>query len=174
MWLRDVSSRLVAFYFSTITEASGKNQEKPIQSYFLMRPSRLFMIAVSFCCQLKAKISNDAASNLIEQNLVFTICGVHSLMGQLECGEPQKFWSVLELNEKGYFLKALKLLHSGKGRGMFLSFTSGEFDKKDNACPKDIRHLLVSNLLKKMGKIALQMEDVQVCITQRRRNNILS
>lgn len=164
MWLRDVSSRLVAFYFSTITEASGKNQEKPIQSYFLMRPSRLFMIAVSFCCQLKAKISNDAASNLIEQNLIFTICGVHSLMGQLECGEPQKFWSVLELNEKGYFLKALKLLHSGKGQGMFLSFTSGEFDKKDNACPKDIRHLLVSNLLKKMGKIALQMEDVQMKI----------
>lgn len=201
MWLRGISSRLVALYFSTMTEACKKNDEetktteackkkeekanqsissrlvklyiytvteekdeKPDRSYFLMRPSRLFMIAVSLCCQLKTKVGDDAASDLIVQNLVLTISCVHSLMGQLECGEPQKFWSTLEPNEQGYFLKALKLLDSGKGQSMFLSLTSDKFEKKDDTCAKDIRHLLVCNLLKKMGKVALQMEDVQVCI----------
>ena len=85
-------------------------------------------------------------------------------MGQLEHGEPQKFWSNLEQNEQGYFLKAITMLDSGNGRRMFLSLTSGELEKKDDGRPNDIRHFLVSKLLKRMGKTALQMEDVQVCI----------
>lgn len=164
MWLRDISSRLVALYFTAVTELSRKNNEISLQSYFLMRPSRLFMIAASLCCQLKTKVGDDAASNLMVQNIVFTVCGVHSLMGQTNCGDPPKFWSTLEEPEQGYFLKALKLLDSGKVQRMFLSLTSGELEKKDDGHFKDIRHLLVSNLLKKMGKIALQKEAVQVCM----------
>ncbi|XP_062109162.1 uncharacterized protein LOC133819824 isoform X2 [Humulus lupulus] len=163
-WLRDISSRLVAFYFSAVTELSRKNRELSLQSYFLTRPSRLFMIAVSICCQLKTKVSDDAASNLLVQNIVFTVCGVHSLMGQLEHGEPQKFWSTLEQHEQGHFLKALTLLDSGKVRTKFLFITSTELDKKDNGHSKAIRNLLISTLLKKMGKIALQMEAVQMKI----------
>ncbi|PON57236.1 Coatomer beta subunit [Trema orientale] len=113
---------------------------------------------------LETKVGDDAASNLIVQNIVFTICGVHSLMGQLEHGEPQRFWSTLEQHEQGYFLEALKLLDSGKVQSLFLSLTSGELDKKEDGNSKDIRNLLVSNLLKKMGKIALQMEAVQMKI----------
>lgn len=164
MWLRNVSSRLVASYFSAVQKASGENKEIPSTSYSLERPSRLFLIAASLCCQLKTKDIDDAASRLILHNLVLTLSGIHSLMGQLEHGEPQKFWSNLEQNEQGYFLKAIKILDSGNGQRMFLSLTSGEIEKKDDGRPNDIRHLLVSNLLKRMGKNALQMEDVQVCI----------
>lgn len=166
MWLRDISSRLLSLYFSTLTEISRKNHKISLQSYFLMRPSRLFMIAVSLCCQLKTKIGDDAASNFILQNIVFTVCGVHSLMGQLEHGEPQNFWSTLEQHEQGYFLKALKLLDSGKVQSTFLSLTSGGLDKEENGHSKDIRSLLTSNLLKRMGKIALQREAVQVCMPE--------
>lgn len=162
MWLRNISSRLVALYFAAVTETSRENHEKSIQTNFLMRPSRLFTIAVSLYCQLKTKLDDDAASNLITENLVFSISGVHSLMGQLEGGEPQRFWSTLDQNEQGCFLKALQLLETKKGQSMFLSLTSGVCDKNDEGHPKDIRFLLVSNLLKKMGKIAIQKEAVQV------------
>lgn len=165
MWLRNVSNRLVAFYFSAVQKASGENQERPSPSYSLERPSRLFFIAASLCCQLKTNVIDDDASRFILLNLVFTLSGMHCLMGQLEHGEPQKFWSNLEQNEQGYFLKAIKMLDSGNGRRMFLSLTSGELEKNDDGRPNDIRHLLVSNLLKRMGKTALQMEDVQVCIS---------
>ncbi|CAL5389880.1 unnamed protein product [Camellia sinensis] len=56
MWLRDVSNRLVALYFASVTEANRENHEKSLETVFLMRPSRLFLIAVSLCCQLKLKL----------------------------------------------------------------------------------------------------------------------
>jgi U3 small nucleolar RNA-associated protein 20 len=161
MWLRHISNRLIALYFANVIDASRENQEKSLGTYFLMKPSRLLIIAVSLCCQLKMQLNDDAASNLITQNLVFTICGVHSLMGQMEYIDSPKFWSSLEEQEQGRFLKAFELLDSRKGRSMFLSFTSG--DQKDHDHSKDIRYLTISYLLKRMGKIALQMEAIQVC-----------
>lgn len=162
MWLRNVSSRLVALYFVAVTETSRESHQKSIQTHFLMRPSRLFMIAVSLCCQLKTKLVDDTASNLITENLAFCISGLHSLVGQLEGGQPQKFWSTLEQNEQGCFLKALELLGTKKGQSMFLSLTSGVHGGNDEGHAKDIQFLLVSNLLRKMGKIAFQNEAVQV------------
>ncbi|GMP51256.1 hypothetical protein CsSME_00017551 [Camellia sinensis var. sinensis] len=63
MWLRDVSNRLVALYFASVTEANRENHEKSLETVFLMRPSRLFLIAVSLCCQLKAPLIDSTASN---------------------------------------------------------------------------------------------------------------
>lgn len=126
-----------------------------------MKPSRLFIIAVSLCCQLKTPFNDDAASNLITQNFVFTICGVHSLMGQMEYLNSPNFWSSLEEHEQGRFLKAFQLLDSRKGRSVYFSLTSG--DQKDHDHSKDIRYLIISYLLKRMGKIALQMDAIQVC-----------
>ncbi|ONI16067.1 hypothetical protein PRUPE_3G077100 [Prunus persica] len=164
MWLRCISSRLVAFYFAAVTEACSKNHEKLCGAYYLIRPSRLFMIAVYLCCQMKTQLVDDTASNLITQNLVSTICGVHSLVGQTECADPTQFWSTLEEHEQGCFLKAFELLDARKGRIMFLSLTSGICDKNNESPSKNIRYLLVSSLLKKMGKIALQMEAIQMKI----------
>ena len=136
-----------------------------------MKPSRLFIIAVSLCCQLRTPFNDDAASNLITQNFVFTICGVHSLMGQMEYIDSPNFWSSLEEHEQGRFLKAFQLLDSRKGRSVYFSLTSG--DQKDHDHSKDIRYLIISYLLKRMGKIALQMDAMQVCFPDVERYDLL-
>ncbi|KAG6678404.1 hypothetical protein I3842_14G078800 [Carya illinoinensis] len=157
MWLRHISSRLIALYFASAIEAPKENEEKSLQAYFLMKPSRLFIIAVSLCCQLKTQL-DDSSTDLITQNLVFTICGMNSLMAQME------FWSTLEQHEQVHFLEAFQLLDSRKGKSVFLSLTSGVSYQKDPGQSNDIRHAIVSYLLKRMGKIALQMEAVQMKI----------
>jgi U3 small nucleolar RNA-associated protein 20 len=166
MWLRHISSRLIALYFARVIEAQKENEEKAFGTYFLMKPSRLFLIAASLCCQLKTQLTDDAASNLITQNIVFAICGVHSLMGQMECVDSPKFWSTLEQHEQGRFLKSFELLDSRKGRSMFLSLSSGVCNQKEQAQSKDIRYLIISYLLKRMGKVSLQMEAIQVCFPE--------
>lgn len=162
-WLRNRSNRLIALHFSALTEASRKHQEKARENLFLTNPSRLFMITVSLCCQLESQLTFDeAVSNRITQNLVSAICTMHSLREQRECIDPHNFWSTLGPHEQGLFLKAFKLLESRKGKGIFLSIISSTSDQNDQDQPKDFLFLLVSNLLRKMGKIALQKEAIQV------------
>ncbi|XP_015574070.2 small subunit processome component 20 homolog [Ricinus communis] len=163
-WLRNISSRLVAFYFATATKTSRENHEKPLGHFLLMRPHRLFIIAASLCYQLKTQVIDDAAENLITQNLVFTVCAIHSLMGKAECPEPYVFWTGLEPHEQGLFLKAFQLLESRKGKHVFLNVVSGVRDQDDKDQPENLQYLLVSNLIKEMGKIALQMEAIQMRI----------
>ncbi|KAF8392350.1 hypothetical protein HHK36_022692 [Tetracentron sinense] len=163
MWLRNISSRLVASYFATATEASRTNHEKVnLGMFLLMKPSRLFAIAVSFCCQLKAQLTDDAASNLITQNLVFAICGVHSFMRQRRFMDLHEFWSMLEQHEQGHFLKAFQLLGSRKGRNIFAALTSVVKDQNDQESSEDLQSLFISPLLKRMGKVAFQMADIQM------------
>ena len=164
MWLRNISSRLVAFYFTAADKDNREKNEKSTETFFLVRPSRLFMIAVSLCCQLKAQLADDTASNLITQNLVFAICGVHSFMRQKANGDLHQYWTSIEHHEREHFLKAFQLLDSRKGRNIFEDLTStcvrNPNDQRNN---EDLQHLLVSSLLRRLGKIALQMEDIQVC-----------
>ncbi|PSS35668.1 Small subunit processome component like [Actinidia chinensis var. chinensis] len=164
MWLRNVLNRLVALYFTSVTKANKENHEKPLGTFFLMRPSRLFLIAVSLCCQLKAPLIDNAASTLITQNLAFAICGVHSLLGLSKGVDAHSIWSTLEQHEQGRFLKAFQLLDSGKGKSMFASLTSGDNNQNDEKNGDHRQSLLVSFLLKRMGKIALQTEAVQMKI----------
>ncbi|CAK9136504.1 unnamed protein product [Ilex paraguariensis] len=163
MWLRNVSNRLVALYFATVTEACRENQEKSAGKYCLMRPSRLFLIAMSLCCQLKVQLTDDAANSLITQNLVFSICGVHSLVGQNNM-DPQDFWSTVEHRDQARYLKVFHLLDSRKGRGEFASLASGFNGQNDQQNSEHYHHVLIIYLLKRMGKIALQMEAIQVKI----------
>ncbi|CAK9178916.1 unnamed protein product [Ilex paraguariensis] len=163
MWLRNVSNRLVALYFATVTEACRENHEKSAGKYCLMRPSRLFLIAMSLCCQLKVQLTDDAANSLITQNLVFSICGVHSLVGQNNM-DPQDFWSTVEHRDQARYLKVFHLLDSRKGRGEFASLASGFNGQNDQQNSEHYHHVLIIYLLKRMGKIALQMEAIQVKI----------
>ncbi|KAK1375649.1 DRIM domain-containing protein [Heracleum sosnowskyi] len=163
MWLRNISNRLVALYFSTVTEACKDNHEKLFRTFFLIRPSRLFQIAVSLCCQLRASLTDGVANAIIEQNLVFSICGLHALLLQDEFTNS-KYWSELEHHEQGLFLRTFHLLDSRKGRSMFASLTSSNNgqDDQDDSVRRGV--LLVSYLLKRLGKIGLQMEAVQMKI----------
>lgn len=160
MWIRSISNRLIASYFTTVIENSRRTSEGSLGAYSLMKPSRLFLIATSLCCQLKSELT-DKDADLIVQTLVFAICGLHSVIGKLENANSCSFWSTLEQPEQKLFLKAFQLLDSGKGKSMLLPRMTGVFDQND-ASPEQIHHLLVSNLLKQMGKVALQTDTIQV------------
>lgn len=160
LWLRNISNRLVACYFASMTEACKENLELPQGTYFLMRPSRLFFIATSLCCQLKVLQTDDAASDLITQNLVFSICALHSFLGKNECKRQNKFWSTIEHDEQGLLLKAFQQLDSRKGKNIYLSLVSDLSGQED----ENERYLVISYLLKTMGKISLQVEDMQMKI----------
>ncbi|WCJ33154.1 ARM repeat superfamily protein [Euphorbia peplus] len=155
-WLRNISSRLVAFYFASVTKAEEKEKEK-ILKRLLMSPQRLFMIAVSFCCQLRTQVINDTSENFIAQNLVFSICTMHSMMGKEEYANPSVFWSTLEEHEQSLFHRAFQLLGSRKGKDMFKNVIDGH--KSEN-----LLHVLVSNLIKQLGKLSLQLDAMQMKI----------
>ncbi|CAA2935324.1 small subunit processome component 20 homolog [Olea europaea subsp. europaea] len=164
LWLRNISNRLVSFYFRVITETCNKNKEMPPEIFFLMRPSRLFSIAASLCCQLKVPLIDDAAGDLIVKNLVFSICGLHSLLVKNKYMNLPEFWSNLEPNEQDRFLEAFHALDSSKGRSSLLSITSGLVVQHDAKNDEHHQHLFVSYLLQRMGKISLQMEATQMKI----------
>lgn len=162
MWLRNVLNRLVARYFTLVSEADGANHDKSLGTFFLMRPSRLFLVAVSLCCQLKAPLIDDAASTLITQNLTFVICSLQSFLGPNKLVGDQSIWSAVEHHEQVRFVEAFQLLDSGKGGTMYASLTSGDNCQNAEENSDHRQPLLVSYLLKRMGKIALKMEAVQV------------
>ncbi|KAF5199197.1 Small subunit processome component 20-like protein [Thalictrum thalictroides] len=164
MWIRNISCRLLASYFAAVSEASRADNEKlKLGTFLLMKPSRLFAIAVCLCCQLKAQLTDDAVNMLITQNLIFAICGVHSLVGQRKCMGLHEFWSALEVSEQGRFVKAFQLLGSKKG-SIMLATLSGESVVNAEDSVADLQSLLVSPLLKRLGKVALQMEASQMKI----------
>ncbi|RDY00034.1 Small subunit processome component 20-like protein, partial [Mucuna pruriens] len=175
-WIRNRSVRLIALYFAHVTDVSRENHGSSLSSYFIMSPSRLFLIATSLCCQLKMPHIDDADSSLMTQNIIFAICGVHSLMGQNACIDPPAFWSTLEQLEKDRFFKAFDLLDSRKGRSMFMSssISSSIYEDNNQLNVDNAQHVLVSLLLRKMGKIALQMDAIQMGIVFNCFGNIMT
>lgn len=160
LWLRNISNRFVTFYFTHVTESCG-------EACFLMRPSRLFHIAASLCYQLKTQPTDDAASTLIMHNLVFTIRHLHSLLGQIEYVGFPKFWSKLEDKEQSSFVKAFHMLDSRKGRSTLAYLTSDLGMPHSEQKNKPQQNFIVSYLLKRMGRISLAMETIQVhCISE--------
>jgi U3 small nucleolar RNA-associated protein 20 len=159
-WLRNISNRLISVYFTLISEYKKTQQKhnKSLTDFYLMKPSRLFLIAVSLSCQLKSpSLSNESAHVLITNNLVFSICELHSILGKEEYANPNEFWSTLNDDCQSQFLKGFHILDSRKGRNIFASLV-GQNNEQQN------RYLLVSYLLKKMGKTVLQMEATQMKI----------
>ncbi|KAL0281894.1 UNVERIFIED_CONTAM: hypothetical protein Sangu_2982600 [Sesamum angustifolium] len=104
-------------------------------TFFLMKPSILFLAAVYLCCQLKVPLIDDAAGVIIMQNLVFSICGLHSLLVDLEFVDVPNFWSNLERGEQERFLKAFGALDPRKGRMILASFTSDASGQQNQQHP---------------------------------------
>eukprot|EP00268_Persea_americana_P031222 TRINITY_DN30328_c0_g1_i1.p1 TRINITY_DN30328_c0_g1~~TRINITY_DN30328_c0_g1_i1.p1 ORF type:complete len:2757 (-),score=438.74 TRINITY_DN30328_c0_g1_i1:344-7405(-) len=169
MWLRNTSSRLVASYFTYATEAKNLNQTGlDLESFLLMKPSRLFRMAVSLCCQLQLQVTDASVANLITENLVVIICSLHSFAIQRKCTDLFEFLSTLALSERDHFGKSFELLGSRKFQNMFQALTSSDsgggvvLTDQNIQSIKDLQSLLVAPLLKRMGKLALQKEDTQI------------
>lgn len=160
LWLRNISNRMLSLYF-TVIDARTKNHKMPIETFFLMKPSRLFLVTASFCSQLMAPLADDAACTTIMQNLVFSICRLHSILGKNACMDASKFWSSLENSAQDQFHQAFTVLDPLKGRRMLFSFTSDICVQRDKN-----QHPFISYLLQKLGKLSFQMEATQVCLTE--------
>lgn len=163
-WIRNRSVHIIDKYFTLVEAACEKVPQKSLASFYLLSPSRLFHIAASLCCQLKASAIEYADANLVNKSISSVICKLHSVMGQISPVDPFVFWSALEQHERDRFLKAFDLLDSRKERSLFLLHTSSVPGHSNQQSANDIQHILVSALLKKLGKIALQTETCQVCI----------
>ncbi|GAB4851882.1 hypothetical protein Ancab_031281 [Ancistrocladus abbreviatus] len=155
-WICSICSRLVALYFTHTSV-----QEKELGVSHLTKISKLFTVAIAQCSQLRGQLPDEGASKLVQSNLVFTVCGIHTLLEREECRDPRIFWSSLDPHEQACFLKACHLLDARKGRSIATSFTSGFNDQNDQENSRDLRHLLISSILEIMGKIALEMENIQ-------------
>ncbi|KAG8377667.1 hypothetical protein BUALT_Bualt08G0056700 [Buddleja alternifolia] len=159
LWLRNISNRILSFYFAAVTNAREKQQQLGVsmETPLLMRPSMLFHLAVSFCCQLKVPLTDDAAGGVILKNLVFSILNLHSFFRENACRDVSKFWSNLESNEQDRFVKAFGVIDPRKGRRMLTSFTSDASGQHNQH-----QHPFISYLLQRMGKISFQMEANQM------------
>lgn len=160
MWLRNISTRLVALYFAAASETNTVQHERlDLGTLFLFNPRRLFAIAVSFVNQLRTPPVDDAPRNLITQNLVFSIYGLHTFT-------KQSNWADCDPSEQGSYLEAFNMFGSRKAKCAFLlhsnNTTRGEQDDTNGHPGPQL--LLVVPLLRKMGKLALQTEDIQMRI----------
>ena len=139
-------------------------QGKKLGTTCLTSTSRMFLIASSLCYRLKVQLADKVARRLVKCNLAFAICGIQNLLRQKEFEDPCMFWSTLDPQEQGCFLKACQLLDPKSGKSISTLFTCGvdceNFDLKNNG----LSVLLVSGILITMGKTALQTQDTQVLI----------
>lgn len=158
--LRSISSSLVASYFAT-AEKRKHEQKLDAPSWLLVQPSRLFIIAVSLLKQLRSELSDTTANNLIVQNLAYSVCNLHMLIRQST--STHQFWSSIS-SDRGAFLEGFELLGSRKAKNIFLLCTSTSSDVSGSSLDtnEEPTSLLVSSILKKMGRIAMQMQDTQI------------
>ncbi|XP_057768678.1 uncharacterized protein LOC130988750 [Salvia miltiorrhiza] len=150
IWLRNISCRILSSYFAAVTKVTAG-------AFHLMKPSILFHIAVSLCCQLKVPFNDDHKTGIIiMQNLVFSVAALHS---SLQNTDVSSFWSNLDNADKDRFLKAFGVLDPRKGKRTlqsYISDASGEHDQN--------QHPFISYLLQRMGKLTFQMEVNQMKI----------
>ncbi|XP_010423069.1 PREDICTED: U3 small nucleolar RNA-associated protein 20-like [Camelina sativa] len=151
-WLQIITCRLLNYYFKKLAES-----RKTVADSLLGKPSSLFMVAASLCFQLKmnaiAEEGNDqnndpTEEDIVIQNIVFAVSGLHLRIGQSD----HEYWSSLDKDEQAEFLEAFVLYDSGKVRSTFLALISGS-----EKCQDDVRKVLIGSLLKRMGKLALDM-----------------
>ncbi|KAJ3705626.1 hypothetical protein LUZ61_009331 [Rhynchospora tenuis] len=167
--LREMSTHLVALYFKSVSESRNKDNNTKAkrsnsQSFILVSPSRLFVLSVSLISQLRRELERGAETNgLILSNIAFSICELHSFATERKLDQ---FWSSFNQVEQRFFLEGFEKLGSQKAKNsFFLSATASSEAEMDNQSKNnevDLRSLLVVPLIKRMGKIAMQMEDVQM------------
>ncbi|KAF2534002.1 hypothetical protein F2Q70_00033353 [Brassica cretica] len=166
-WLRSKSCRLLNYYFKALARRKRAESQIVVSDSLLENPSSLFSVAISLCSQLKElPTTGDDIEDLLIENIVFAVSSLHSLIGHSVQATDDGFWSSLGEDEQVVFLKAFEVLDSGKGRSTFLSLTSGK--RTDNGEEEDaasgVRNVLIGSLLKRLGKVALDTESVQMKI----------
>ncbi|GJX79607.1 small subunit processome component 20 homolog isoform X1 [Tanacetum coccineum] len=118
IWLRNISNRLIALYFKRLESVCKGNGVSRMGSYFLTQPSRLFLLAVSFCSQLKASLNDEEANKCLQYNVETSILTLQLILGQQN--EIQRFWSTINPDDEEILLRGFVILDSRKGRINYL------------------------------------------------------
>ncbi|KAG0488446.1 hypothetical protein HPP92_007018 [Vanilla planifolia] len=171
VWLRNISSRLVALYFAAVSESRADSEKINQTTLYLINPSKLFSIAVSFLTQLETQEMDDSIGKIIAQNIVFSICGLHSFAKQEYYTSFRKIWSMFDVSEQNSYLEAFDLLGSRGAKRTFVlstSVTSQFLTKEEDTSALEsidnLQSLLVVPLLRKLGKIAVERDESQMKI----------
>ncbi|KAG6399207.1 hypothetical protein SASPL_140683 [Salvia splendens] len=150
-------ARFCPSYFTAV--ANRDKSKVRAEAFYLMKPSILFHVAVSLCCQLKVPLSDNGTGILIKQNLEFSISALHSFLKNNEYMDVSSFWLSLDSAEQECFLKAFGILDPRKGKRTLQSFISEADAQHDKN-----QHPFISYFLQRMGKLTLQMEANQMKI----------
>ncbi|VVA98294.1 unnamed protein product [Arabis nemorensis] len=162
-WLRTITCRLLNYYFKELGARKRGKSQNLVADSLLEKPSSLFMVAASLCFQLKVhrstgNINDDTTGeDIVTKNIVFAVSSLHSMIGQSE----HEYWSSLDKDEQVKFLKAFVVFDAGNVRSTFLALTSGNLSENGK---DDVRNVLIGSLLKRMGKLALDMGSLQMRI----------
>ncbi|KAJ3672155.1 hypothetical protein LUZ60_006876 [Juncus effusus] len=169
--LREISTRLISSYFASVptikkeenTKNKNKNKKSDNQSFILQNPSRLFIISISLINQLKTELERETeTNNLILQNISFLLCELHLFSRERKSGH---FWTDLGSTEQSCFIEGFKLLGSRKAESNFFLNVTSMVERETEAQKeeeKDLRYLLVLPLIKRMAKISMQKDDLQM------------
>ncbi|XP_042045018.1 small subunit processome component 20 homolog [Salvia splendens] len=157
LWLQNISCQILSSYFTAV--ANRDKSKVRAEAFYLMKPSILFHVAVSLCCQLKVPLSDNGTGILIKQNLEFSISALHSFLKNNEYMDVSSFWLSLDSAEQECFLKAFGILDPRKGKRTLQSFISEADAQHDKN-----QHPFISYFLQRMGKLTLQMEANQMKI----------
>ncbi|XP_047962279.1 small subunit processome component 20 homolog [Salvia hispanica] len=153
LWLRNIACQILSSYFTAV--ANREKSKVRAEAFYIMKPSTLFHIAVSFCCQLRVPSNDNENGNVIKQNLEFSISALHDFLKN----NVSNFWSSLDSAEQECFLKAFDILDPRKGKRMLQSFISeGGVQHDEN------EHPFISYFLQRLGKLTFQMEANQMKI----------
>ncbi|CAN6446079.1 unnamed protein product [Victoria cruziana] len=155
--LHETATCLINTYFLTSSKGLGPkestfNQDVPL----LLKPSRLFAVASSLCCQLEAHPAgpNYAMYNTTVDNLVFSICGVYSFAKHNRDQKLHERWSSLSASDQMLIVRFLGLLGAKKEKNALISL-------RNESSVEDLASLLVVPLLKKLGDVVLQSPNLE-------------
>ncbi|KAK1276802.1 hypothetical protein QJS04_geneDACA000746 [Acorus gramineus] len=108
--------------------------------------------------KLDAQLTDTVMGESITQNLSFLIYHLHSMVEGVSIN-LHEFCSALDSCEQDLLYEAVALLGSREARDQLLNPTSS-----GQATDRDLQSLLIVSLLKRMGKIAVRRENIQMKI----------
>ncbi|XP_057867600.2 uncharacterized protein LOC131074886 isoform X2 [Cryptomeria japonica] len=169
VWLQNISGRLIAIYFSTCgSEVVTKSQANG-KTAMLLQPSRLLLLAASFCHQLDMDM--DLLDNcmgdmsMVVENLVYVTCALYSFVKSRPQVDLKDFFSTLDAHNQSLIMEALALLGSKTCTKVCACLLSREkkdvSELEDKNEFQDLETSLYEPIFKKMGKIARQAKDLQ-------------
>ncbi|KAH9312456.1 hypothetical protein KI387_027491 [Taxus chinensis] len=167
IWLQNVSGRLIATYFTTFgSEAITRNQTSG-KAAMLLQPSRLLLLAASFCHQLDTDLHKDCMGdiNVVVENLVYVTCALYSFVKSRAGVDLSDFFFTLDTQNQSLLIKALALLGSKACTKVCACLVSRQSRDvsilKDKDDFQDLETSLFAPIFKKLGKVARQGQDLQ-------------